>query len=313
MGKPAARLGDATTAPHSPSTLGAPAPASANVLIGGKRAWRANIDKTLCTTPVAPPAPAPHGPETCFLGSLTVMINGQMAVRQGDILVGAGPPNVVSAGCPTVLIGDVGFGLAAPNNMDQFCQDLAEVNSRWSKLTPEQRETELEKVINKQLAKSGVPPQGVVGDATLRPGNAQYDFTTGQIQVSQSQLSSATMNEAQARKLANVVYHEARHAEQWYLMARHAAGQGATSVQMAGNMHITRSMAQAAAQNPLTGVSPQGNLAQSCYASVYGPRGNYRNEVLNNIQRRYREYRALPEEQDAWRTGDSTPCGAPVR
>ena len=34
-------------------------------------------------------------------------------------------------------------------------------------------------------------------------------------------------------------------------------------------------------------------------------------DVLNDIQNRYQEYRALPEEQDAWRTGDSLPCGAP--
>jgi uncharacterized Zn-binding protein involved in type VI secretion len=86
----------------------------------GKPAWRANLDKQACTLPIAPPAPAPHGPEICVLGSMSVLINNQMAVRQGDLLVGAGPPNPVLVGCPTVQIGDEPFGLEDPANTLQF-------------------------------------------------------------------------------------------------------------------------------------------------------------------------------------------------
>ena len=116
---PAARVGSNATPPHVPPTLG-PGPGALTVQVGGGPAWRANVDIHACTLPIAPPAPAPHGPEICVLGSLSVLIDNQMAVRQGDMLTGAGPPDAVLLGVVTVLIGDPGIGLADPANMSEF-------------------------------------------------------------------------------------------------------------------------------------------------------------------------------------------------
>jgi uncharacterized Zn-binding protein involved in type VI secretion len=310
MGKFAARMGDPGTPPHAPGTL-TPGPGSATVIVDGKPAWRTNVDTAACTTPIAPPAPAPHGPEICYLGSISVMIDGQMAVRQGDMLVAAGPPNPILMGSPTVLIGDVGFGLLDPANMAEFCKQFAQLVRDWPRLTPEQRRARLEQIANNQLAKSGLPTQSVAGSASLTPGNAQYDFPSGRLEVSQAELNSPTLSPAAGRSLANSVYHESRHAEQWYLMARQQAGAGASAAQIQSSMGVPANFAASAAANPLTGTSAQGNLAGACWNSVYGPRGAYRNGVLNNINNQYSEYRALPEEQDAWNTGDSLPCGKP--
>ena len=306
--KPAARVGDLCTPPHLPTML-APGIGMPTVLIGGKPAWRCNVDIHTCTLPIAPPAPAPHGPEICYFGSLSVLIGGQMAVRQTDQLVGAGGPNPVMLGCVNVLIGDTGFGLADPANMAEFCADFAKLQNDWPSLTPAERRQRLESIMNKQLGKSGMPNQSVVGSASHAPGNAQYDFTSGTLEVSQAQLNSPTLSGNSARQLANATWHEGRHAEQWWHMARQQAGNGQSAAQIASGMSIPNSMANAAAANPLTGTSPQSNLASASWDSVYGARGNYRNQVLNNIQPRYSEYRALPEEQDAWNTGDSLPCG----
>jgi uncharacterized Zn-binding protein involved in type VI secretion len=60
-------------------------------------------DKHICATPL--PAP-PHGPGVIVDGSQTVLINGLPACRQGDTVVEAlGPPNKVTLGLLTVLIG----------------------------------------------------------------------------------------------------------------------------------------------------------------------------------------------------------------
>lgn len=307
MSKPAARVGDQGTPPHVPPVL-APGPGSVNVLVGSKPAWRANLDKHVCACPIAPPAPAPHGPETCFFGSISVLINNQMAVRMGDMLVGLGPPNTVLIGATNVLIGDVGFGLAAAANMAEFCADFASLMRDWDTLSPAEREARLGEITNKQLAKSGVPPQGVVGDASKAPGNASYAFKTDKIKVSQATLNSpGKLTQTEAKELANTVYHEARHAEQWFLMARQSAGAGNTPAQIASKMRVTTQSAQAAAASPLSGVSPQNVLAEACTESVYGSRRRYRNRVLKS-NGHYEEYRALPEEQDAWNTGDGLPC-----
>ena len=59
----------------------------------------------LHTCPVPLPIP-PHGPGMVPQGSTTVKIGGLPAARQGDQLIEAlGPPNSITMGCPTVVIG----------------------------------------------------------------------------------------------------------------------------------------------------------------------------------------------------------------
>lgn len=98
MGKPAARVGD-STAHGSPL---APGPGCPTVLIGGRPAWRAGPDTHVC--PLFD-GPKPHVGGTIAVGSPTVFIGGLPAARLGDQILEAGPPNVVAAGDPTVLIG----------------------------------------------------------------------------------------------------------------------------------------------------------------------------------------------------------------
>ena len=96
--QPAARVGDMTS--HG-TPLG-PGPGSVNVLIGGLPAWRATVDIHACPL-VSGIVPHTGGP--VMLGSVTVLINNLPAVRVGDVIVESGPPNTITAGCPTVLIG----------------------------------------------------------------------------------------------------------------------------------------------------------------------------------------------------------------
>lgn len=98
MSKPAARLGD-STAHGGVITVGFP-----TVLIGGQPAARMG-DMHTCpmVTPGVPPVPHVGGP--IVMGSATVLIGGQPAARMGDQATCTGPPDVIAAGCPTVLIG----------------------------------------------------------------------------------------------------------------------------------------------------------------------------------------------------------------
>lgn len=99
---PAARISD-TTAHGTPLS---PGPGSPNVLIGGQPAWRAMTDTHVCPMPLpGTPPPGPHGPEKVLKGSTSVLINSMPAARMGDQLIGAGPPNSIVMGEPTVVIG----------------------------------------------------------------------------------------------------------------------------------------------------------------------------------------------------------------
>jgi len=100
MGKPAARLGDMTA--HG-GTIVAGFPM---VLIGGMPAARV-ADMHVCPMVTPAPAPVPHvGGPVLPPGSPTVLIGGMPAARMGDMAVCTGPPDIIVAGCPTVLIGE---------------------------------------------------------------------------------------------------------------------------------------------------------------------------------------------------------------
>lgn len=63
----------------------------------------AGTDIHVCATLLPLP---PHGPGVVITPSKTVIIAGMPAARQGDeILEAIGPPNKISMGCPTVIIG----------------------------------------------------------------------------------------------------------------------------------------------------------------------------------------------------------------
>ncbi len=95
---PAARTGDLTS--HG-TPLG-PGPGSANVLIGGMPAWRAGSDVHTCPLVTGT---VPHVGGVVAMGSTTVLINNFPAARMGDSIVESGPPNSITLGCTTVLIG----------------------------------------------------------------------------------------------------------------------------------------------------------------------------------------------------------------
>lgn len=96
----AARVGDLTS--HgTPLTPAAPPGGSLTVLIGGQPAWRAG-DVHVCPLLTGT---VPHTGGSVVPGSLTVLINSMPAARMSDKIVESGPPNTISLGCQTVLIG----------------------------------------------------------------------------------------------------------------------------------------------------------------------------------------------------------------
>lgn len=121
MGRPAARLGDATL--HGSTLTGA---ACMTVIIGGQPAWRIT-DVHTCSIPNAPPLACdglPHGPGVTNPGAGggegVTMIGGKPAACVGDIvtephaIVPLPPANPIVKGEFSVLIGQGGGGGCPP-------------------------------------------------------------------------------------------------------------------------------------------------------------------------------------------------------
>lgn len=91
-GAPAAKAAEEATKAAAAAAMGSAISSAA----GGS-------DIHACVTPLPIP---PHGPGIVITPSATVMIANFPAARQGDtILEAVGPPNKITMGCPTVIIG----------------------------------------------------------------------------------------------------------------------------------------------------------------------------------------------------------------
>ena len=215
------------------------------------------------------------------------------------------------------------------------------VIDRWHELTPQQRAAELVRLVNIRLRAAGVPE--VTPNATNTGVAAgEFDFPTWQMNVGLPALSMAQPTRDQAADIADTIYHEARHAEQWFRMAQLRAGQGRTAAQIARELGIERRIADAAVAAPLAAGSMQALIAQGWYDSVYGSGSAHRERTLTTVtgaaeardraqqrfdanpsaqnqaaldralrrfQRAHDAYRDLPEENDAWATGPMTGAG----
>jgi hypothetical protein len=146
--------------------------------------------------------------------------------------------------------------------------------------------------------------------------------------------------------MAETVFHESRHAEQWYLMARMLAGQGNEPAQIHDKTEMQLDACKEAYGNPLNASETKGVEAQGFFDSVYGGGADKRDQLLaalgplrdarqaaedeydkvdakpdatlddkkaaldkwdaayHAFKDVHDQYKALPEEKDAWAVGD---------
>jgi hypothetical protein len=196
-------------------------------------------------------------------------------------------------------------GIQEPGNIEQY------VHSVWgdanSCMSPNDRAEAVVAHLNEQLAGEGVPQVGWRFNSAHGTG-AVFDFRSWYMELGESPYSMDVADNATPDQQAwqvSAVYHEGRHAEQWYRMARERAGLGATAAQIHQVTGMPETIAQWAASDPITQCDASQYEAEEWYRSVYGAGATHRNATLNDVQNHYQDYRNLPEEHDAWATGDA--------
>ncbi len=172
----------------------------------------AGADIHACTVPLPVP---PHGPGVVLNGSPTVMVNNLPAARQGDtILEAAGPPNSISMGCATVIIGNMGaggFGAAgggAPSPVQAVASrtpTAAEVQEIQDALDAGDNQTAIDLAVAYYGIDTANVPGGVQWDAT----ESNYGTTTfdGRVRLGPSAMASPDV-------LASTIAHETTHSNQ---------------------------------------------------------------------------------------------------
>ncbi len=275
-------------------------------------------------------------------GSVDVATVQGVAAWQRD--QGSGDPPLVVDGMagPRTLPRLFASGLNAPGHGQAFGEAAqTEVIDRWDELTPQERGTELVRLVNVHLEAAGIPPVA----ANIEDGGStlgSFAFTTWTMDIGEVALKDEHLTLAEAKDVVNTIYHEARHAEQWFRMAQLRAGQGRTGAQIATETAIPANITEIAAGQPLEPGSMEALVAKGWYDSVYGSGRVHREAVLTELERAdealdaaverfkadptpanraearaartrrtaaFNAYRELPEENDAWATGPLAESG----
>ncbi len=204
-------------------------------------------------------------------------------------------------------------GLRRPESVEDYAAEA--YGTMNASMSAEDRIAGLESAANDELSAAGVPYVRFVLDPATAP-YAQFDFSTWTAQVEPSPFDPATaeaMTQDEQGKIAGTIYHEARHAEQWFEIARLLAGlHGHDAARIAHDMGIPDWVAQAAFANPTLQCTLSNGRALDWYESVYGANSPNREAVLGTLgdadptNDRYGDYRGgLPEEHDSHDVGGS--------
>ena len=241
-------------------------------------------------------------------------------------------------------------GIAGPRTLPaMFPSGLAEGKSQtifaveglleeWNNLAiAADRAKAVMKIMNEHLKLANVPECGHTL-LDLKGDWGQFDFATWSISLDNALFSKAVLTNDDITNMMTTIYHEARHAEQWYRMAQMRAGEGASAATISGAMGIQEKIAQEAFKNPILKGSMEALVAKGWDDSVYGSKSAHREAVLKDIEvkgsalekakknyndnptdanmkkwqkaydafeKAHKKYKNLPEEHDAWHTADS--------
>jgi hypothetical protein len=194
-------------------------------------------------------------------------------------------------------------GLSQQQDVNQYVDET--YGGAVSCMSADDRAAQVMAAVNERLAAEGIPQLQWTWGAT---GATQgyFAFSSWSMALNAQPFSPDVYESgsvASHADLLDTVYHEARHSEQWFRMARERAGLGATAAQIVGVMGIPQWVADSACAYPITQCDYSQYQAEEWYQSVYGTGHDHRNAVLSDTQHHYEEYRNLPEESDAWVAG----------
>lgn len=192
-------------------------------------------------------------------------------------------------------------GLATDESVSEYVDDTYGVV--YSSMSADARAEALIHAANEQLVSAGVPALKLPPDWEATGDTwATFRFRKWTLNLNKANFDPThydTLTPDEQNDVAGTVYHEARHAEQWFRMARERAGLGATQEDLERLGHPA-DIAAAAKADPIMQCDRSQYGSEEWYESVYGAGATHRDTTLTDPNAPYDDYRALPEERDAW-------------
>jgi len=240
-------------------------------------------------------------------------------VNQVSALLGPGGGIVVPARPalrPPPPVRAAGTSLTTAGLVTQYCQAVkAQVHVPWTTLNANTRATRMHAAVAALFPTMMVPAPGLNLVADLGGDAGQFDFRTWRLSVASGPFSGAAQpDRATFIDMAKTIYHEARHCEQWYHMARYAASGGIEADDIATSLGIPLVVAIQAVTRRMDARDGMFRLTKSWFESVYSRSGRAitltalglrqvgdAGLLANFRMQNHRRYAGdLPEEADAW-------------
>jgi hypothetical protein len=175
--------------------------------------------------------------------------------------------------------------MSAQPQINAFGGKMATLQKDWGTLTPAARTARLQSLVDTEATSNNFPAPRITTPSDLGPGrNGELRFSGWQVAINPALMNSSTLSKDQAEQLGDTLYHETRHAEQWFLMARRDAASGLTPSQIQSQLAVPPRVAQAAVANPIAATDARRACADAMYNSVYGTNAAARNATLGDLR-----------------------------
>ncbi len=195
------------------------------------------------------------------------------------------------------------IGLEQPGEIEKFAKAAKGVVGQWATLgTAAKRGEALVKEINDRLIAIGVPP--IAQAITNTENDGEFDFTTWTMDLGRDAFTPNTISDADAAEVVDTVYHESRHAEQWFRMAQMLAGRKNVATAIAARMTIPLDIAKKAVASPLARGSMEAVEAEGWFDSVYGVDSAHRDAVLGDLARKQHAFLTAKKAQEKAQEAD---------
>lgn len=195
------------------------------------------------------------------------------------------------------------IGLEQAGEVAKFATGAKTVESQWTTLgTAAKRGEALVKEVNDRLKAVGVPPVAQVVKNIESAG--QFDFVTWTMELGREDFAPNTITDADAAEVVDTVYHEARHAEQFFRMAQTLAGRKNIASAIAARMSIPIAIAKAAVANPIAKGSMEAVEADGWFDSIYGAGSEHREKVLADLNRKQHTFLAAQKALEKAQAAD---------
>ena len=180
------------------------------------------------------------------------------------------------------------------------------VIDRWQQLSVDKRIAELIRLVNTHLANAKVPPVAPDPQDTLNSG--VFHFPAWTMIVGKQAMAIEQPNLAQAKDFVDTIYHEARHAEQWFRIAQLRCLQRRAQNPKASDDQIARGVAtelgipnniadEAVKPPPFALGSMDALIAQGWFDSVYGSGSTRRVQILTELDKAEKALEAAKKKQ----------------